>query len=87
MSTIKTVPMFQTTDGQTHTSRLSAELHDLGLKIRKQLIEAGFSDEGMLKRMCLEMAKNSDAYAKIFCDGRRKMANARLSEKTKTVKA
>lgn len=76
-SKITIASVFKTSDMQTHGTRKEAEIHQLGLEIRSQLLELGFKDEGNLKQISLALAKNSDKLSKTLSAARRKIAACR----------
>lgn len=64
---IRTESVFKATDNSHHSSRKDAQLHECGLEIRRVLIDQGFPDnDGKVKAMAMQIAKNYPAFAGVL---------------------
>ena len=63
---LRSVPTYYTDDRNAFTSRKDATIHQLGLELRKILIESGYVDNGELKKLALDIAKKPNTFKNVF---------------------
>lgn len=56
---VKIVQTYQCSDGTYHLDLEKAELHDAGLSLMQTFMQEGFTNDGLLKRICLQLTTNA----------------------------
>lgn len=65
-SKITRVSQYKANDGVNFDTAKDAQIHNLGLTMRTALMEQGFRDDGLLKQICLTLAKKHGTFKPIY---------------------
>ena len=61
-SRLKIISSYQCNDGTTHQDLEVAERHNAGLDLLAAFMREGYTNDGLLKRLCLDFAKNYERF-------------------------
>lgn len=64
---VKAETVFRASDNSVHPDRNSAEMHEMGLNLRRLFLNLGFRDErGEIKAFCAVISEKYDVFNPIF---------------------
>lgn len=67
MPVLKAETVFRSSDNVSFSTRKDATIHEIGLNLRRALIENGFPDhDGKIKQICMELVKKNVRYKPVF---------------------